>query len=274
MGVFTSMFQQQRASLGPLPVWAVTTLIPHPVQDLLHKRLTQDSGVFLFWGAWGSGKHHYMLHTAREMRDTCANRDVHWVSCSTYEHREDFLHWLAKAVLTEPEQAKTSLSFIEALPKNKSVTIFLHHSELLYLGGKTKKYEAIECLNNLAACIRLTGRHDVNIIWANSRPETAKVALQHANIKLLGPPDCSRWKEEHVRAFVDQRLWSDSKWTAEDKEKLIKLATTHGTVGFIEWWTWVHDEDRLPLPAQQEYAEKLVKRWQGLGDVDPSRWTN
>jgi len=267
MGPFTSTLQHSaRPALGPLPVWAVTSLIAHPVQDLLHRRLTTEPGVFLFWGAWGSGKHHYMLHTAREMRETSLNHDVHWVR-STWRltGEENFLSWLAKQVLDEPEKAKNSLAFIEALPKDRAVTIFLHHSDLLF-HFSDRQYEPISHLHNLGACIKLTRRHDVNIIWSTSNPDIAKVALQHTNIQLLGPPDCSRWQEHHVKSFVDQRLKDSPHWTDEDKQLVIKLGTRVGAVACISHWLYT---DPKRLAQLEPYIEKLESRWHALDAIAP-----
>jgi hypothetical protein len=256
-------------SLGPLPVWAVTNLIQHPVQDLLHKRLTTEPGVFLFWGAWGSGKHHYMLQAAREMREKCSHRDVHWVSCGSHTYREPLIPWLAKMILKDEIPVQTEKDLIDVLPKDRAATIFLHHSEILLINSKTHQQEyidnralTIKFLDNLAEAIKLSGRGDVNVIFANSRPENARAVLESNHIQLLGPPDCSRWKEEHVRAFVDQRLWSDSKWTAEDKEVLVKLGTTIGAVAFIDMW--ILDSFPKTLSEKQKYAEKLGERWNAL----------
>jgi hypothetical protein len=129
---------------------------------------------------------------------------------------------------------------------------------------------AIKFFDNLADAIKLSARDDINIIFANSRPENAKAVLKSGHIQLLGPPDCSRWKEEHVRSFIDQRLWGDSKWAAEDKEVLVKLGTTAGAVAFISMW--MLDSDPKTLSERQEYAEKLGQRWHAL-DVGPHNTT-
>jgi hypothetical protein len=262
-------------SLAPLPVWAVTNLIKHPVQDLLNKRLTTEPGVFLFWGAWGSGKHHYMLQCAKEMREKCSHRDVHWVNCGSRKFREALTSWLGRMVLKFGVPVCLSeKDLIDALPKNRAATIFLHHSELLFIDSKIHPYAnkalEIKFLDNLAEAIKLSGRDDINIIFANSRPENAKAVLKSGRIQLLGPPDCSRWKEEHVRAFVDQRLWDDSKWAAEDKEVLVKLGTTAGAVAFISMCMF--DSNPKTLSERQEYAEKLGQRWYAL-DVVPHNTT-
>jgi hypothetical protein len=183
---------------------------------------------------------------------------VHWVPCKSHEFREPLPQWLARMVLKDPTPIKTPLELIRALPKDRAATIFLDHSEMLFLNPKNF---ACEFLDNLAEAIKVSGRGDINIIFANSRPENAKAVLESDHILLLGPPDCSRWKEEHVKAFIDQRLWGDSKWTAEDKELLTELGTTAGAVGFIEVWTHT-DPKRLSnlMPS----AKELGMRWNAL----------
>jgi hypothetical protein len=253
-------------SLGPLPVWAVTQLISHPVQDLLHKRLRREGGVFLFYGAWGSGKHHYMLEEARDMRENSRYRDAHWVGCGSRGYEDDMIPWLARMVLKEPESKsiKTAAELVNAMPKDRAATIFLHHSELLFID---QKRDPVGFFRELADAIKSLDRPDINIIFANSRPETANWLLAcKSPVQLLGPPDCSRWREEHVRAFVEQRAKTISEWSEEDKDRLVQLGTTIGSVGFIE--VWMHsDPKKLDRRSAEREAEILGKRWNELDEL-------
>jgi hypothetical protein len=161
-------------------------------------------------------------------------------------------------VLNDPKEVKTPLQLIMRLPKDKAATIFLEHSELLFLDHKCF---ASEFFAQLGEAIEISGRGDINVIFANSRPENAKAILETGHVQLLGPPDCSRWKEEHVRAFVDQRLSNHSGWSSGDKEALVKLGTTIGAVGYIEGWTHT---DPKKLPSKLQFAAELGKRWNAL----------
>ena len=204
-----------------------------------------------------------MLQTAKDMRQA-SERDVYWVDCSYRVFGQQFVPWLAKQVFKDKKQIQTAVELIDALPKDRPATIFLHHSELLFIDVKCFPYVFVE---HLAYAIKISNRNDINIIFANSRPEIAKAVLKFNSIKLLGPPDCCRWQEYHVRAFVQQRLGLDPKWTDEDKEVLIKLGTAAGSVGFIE--TWMLAADPKNLSSKLPYAEELGERWNALKAIYP-----
>jgi hypothetical protein len=244
-------------SLSALPVWAVTDLVAHPVQDILYERLTKEHGVFMFWGPWSSGKQHYMLDAARRMRNTCKNRDVHWVPCGSREYGDAMMPWLARMVLGEG--VESGIGFVSALPRTRAVTIFLEHSELLFID---KKASAVQFLAVLAGAIDLSLRTDVNVIFSNSRPENAQAVLVASeSIRLLGSPECSRWHEPHVRAFMDQQHAKIASWTNEERETLLKLGSMAGTVGFVQQLVY---SDPKRLKNKQCFAEKEARRWDAL----------
>jgi len=170
--------------------------------------------------------------------------------------------WLARMVLKEPESKsiKTAAELVNSMPKDRAATIFLHHSELLFID---QKRDPVGFFHDLAYAIKLLDRPDINIIFANSRPETARAVLSGGLVEMLGPPDCSRWLEEHVRAFVEQRAKTIREWSEEDKERLVQLGTTIGSVGFIE--VWMHaDPKKLDRRSAEREAEILGKRWNEL----------
>jgi hypothetical protein len=242
-------------SLKPLPVWAVMDLVSHPVQDLLYNRLTSESGVFVFHGPWSSGKHHYMLDTARRMRNQCRKRDVHWVPCGSRVYGEAMMPWLSRTVLGE--EVESAIGFVSALNKDRAATIFLEHSELLFID---KKVSAVNFLGLLAGAIDLSLRSDINVVFANSRPENAQAVLAASeSIRLLGEPECTRWLEPHVRAFMDQQQKLLVNWTQDERETLVKLGTTAGTVGFVQRLIYSKN-----LANQKRFAEEQAMQWGAL----------
>jgi hypothetical protein len=244
-------------SLKPLPVWAVMDLVSHPVQDLMYQRLTSESGVFIFHGPWSSGKHHYMLHTARRMRNECKDRDVHWVPCGSRRYGEAMMPWLSQMVLRK--RVESGIGFVSALRKDRAATIFLEHSELLFVD---KNASAVTFLAVLAGAIDLSLRNDVNVVLANSRPYNVQKALAASeSIRLLGEPRCARWLKPHVRQFVDQHQDLLADWNNEDRETLIRLGTMAGTVGFVQGLIY---SDPKTLERKLELAREEAMQWDVL----------
>lgn len=197
----------------------------HPVQRLMFERLSQSqSGVFLHWGAYGSGKSTAALQAGLALQ--AEGRTVILLQGYYGFLSKDIGTWI-KHRLGVPENAQTLSAFL-----SRPTTIIVDHFDNLMWHGGAGHADSV-VLPSVRWLIKDSETSKrFNVLLITSSWERA-VRLKRNGCKLVGPP--WRWSSDELAELFSTLPESvQTKYSESQTLELINLSVMSGTPDFLD----------------------------------------
>lgn len=197
----------------------------HPLEQTLFDVLNSaESGVFVHWGAYESGKSTAVREAAWRLQED-SGRKVIFLRSYEYTWITSASAWLRRAIGVPEDMVHEPLSEFFTRP---DTTIVIDHADMLMLDD-TRAADMVQMTRGLLRMSTETRKFNVLLVLTSW--ERAK-ELCDAGCKLVGGPQ-SRWTRGQINALYSTLPDKAKSQMGARKDQLLRLATLSGTPGFL-----------------------------------------
>jgi len=222
------------------------TVFPHPLTGKLFDTLNKSpSGIYVHWGVYESGKS-TAAKNAGLMLQNDSGRLVTLLNGYDFSWKPSMRSWLRTGIGI-PDYAKPLSTFF-----NKPTTIIIDHFDLMMRDKRCN--DTLDVLRELADESVATQKFNILLIvtsWERA------IELRDIGCTVIESP--SRWTKDQLSSlFSTFPATVKEKYSSEEKEELMNLATLAGTPGYLTFEAHSGYKKGKPCPR---YASIFDLEW-------------